>query len=78
MISTATSSATTLTILVGLFLLGIKWTIDLILEWPRKKPLSSYFEQQHSIGRFADSKAATKTLSHFSRIREEWRRRKVA
>jgi len=72
------STATTLTVLVGLFLLGIKWTIDLIRGWPRKRPLSSYFEQQHSIARPADSQVATQTLSHFSRIREEWRRRKVA
>ena len=38
------STAATLIVLVALFLLGIKWTIDLIREWPRKRPLSSYFE----------------------------------
>ena len=72
------STATTVIGLLGLFLLGIKWTIDLIREWPRKRPLSSYFEQQHSIGHSADSKAVTETSSYFSRIREEWHRRKAA
>jgi hypothetical protein len=38
------SPATILTVLVGFFLLGIKWGIDLIREWPRKKPISSYFD----------------------------------
>jgi len=71
------STATMLTVLVGLFLLGIKWTIDLIRGWPRKIPLSSYFEQQRSIGH-SDNKATTETLSPFSRIREEWRRLKAA
>jgi hypothetical protein len=39
------STAIILVVLIGLFLLGIKWTIDVIREWPRKKPLSSYFEE---------------------------------
>ena len=43
------STASTLIGLLALFLLGIKWTVDLIRGWPRKKPLSSYFEQQRSI-----------------------------
>jgi len=43
------STATTLTVLLALFLLGIKWTIDLVRGWPRKRPLSSYFEQQRSV-----------------------------
>jgi hypothetical protein len=38
------SAATIVTVLLGLFLLGIKWGIDLIREWPRKKPMSSYFD----------------------------------
>jgi hypothetical protein len=38
------STATTLAVLIGLFLIGIKWGIDLIREWPRKKPMSSYFD----------------------------------
>ena len=42
------STATTLIGLVGLFLMGIKWTIDLIREWPHKKPISSYFEKQQT------------------------------
>jgi hypothetical protein len=42
------STAIILVVLIGLFLLGIKWTIDVIREWPRKKPLSSYFEELRS------------------------------
>jgi hypothetical protein len=61
-----------------IFLLGLKWTVDLIREWPRKRPISSCFEAARSNGQFADSKAATKTLSHITRIRDEWRRRKIA
>ena len=52
------STATTVIGLLGLFLLGIKWTIDLIRGWPRKKPLSSYFEQQRTITNSAESKSA--------------------
>ena len=38
------STAIALIVLVALFLLGIKWAIDLVREWPHKKPLSSYFD----------------------------------
>ena len=39
------STATTLIGLGGLFLIGIKWTIDLVQQRPRKRSLSSYYEQ---------------------------------
>lgn len=38
------STAVALIVLVPLFLLGIKWAIDLVREWPHKKPISSYFD----------------------------------
>jgi hypothetical protein len=50
------STATTLIGLLALFLLGIKWAMDLIREWPRKSPMSSYFERQHSMRNSAESK----------------------
>lgn len=40
------STATTLTILIAAFLVGVKLTIDLIRERRRKVPLSDYFKQQ--------------------------------
>lgn len=43
------STATTVTGLIALFLLGVKWAVDLISEWPRKSPMSTYFEQQRSV-----------------------------
>jgi hypothetical protein len=42
------STASTLAVLVALFLLGAKWTIDVVREWPRKKSVSSHFTKQHS------------------------------
>ena len=38
------STLIALIVLVALFLLGIKWAIDLVREWPHKKPISSYFD----------------------------------
>ncbi|PYX25107.1 MAG: hypothetical protein DMG82_06125 [Acidobacteria bacterium] len=70
------SAATMLTVLVGLFLLGIKWTIELVRDWPRKSPMSSYFEQQRSMRNSGDRKAVTKTRSQFSKKREIQHRRK--
>ena len=42
------SSATILVVLVVLFLVSIKWTIDVIGGWPHKIPISRYLEQQRS------------------------------
>ena len=42
------STAAILTILIVLFLLGIKLTIAQIRAWPRKKPLSGYTQGRHS------------------------------
>jgi hypothetical protein len=42
------SIATILVVLVALFLVGIKWTIDVIRRWPHKIPISRYLEQQRS------------------------------
>jgi hypothetical protein len=42
------SIATILVVLVALFLVGIKWTIDVIRGWPHKIPISRYLEQQRS------------------------------
>ncbi len=39
------STATTLTILIAAFLVGVKLTIDLIRERRRKVPLSDYLKQ---------------------------------
>ena len=47
-IKTMISTATTLIGLVGLFLVGIKWAVNLIRERPHKKPISSYFEKLQS------------------------------
>lgn len=72
------SAAIMLTVLVGLFLLGIKWTIELVLDWPRKSPMSSYFEQQRSMRNSGDTKAVTNTRFQFSKKRAIQRRRKAA
>jgi hypothetical protein len=45
---TMISTASTLIVLVSLFLVGIKLTIDLIREWPHKKRISSHFEAGRS------------------------------
>jgi hypothetical protein len=37
-----------LAVLVALFLLGAKWTIDVVGEWPPKKSVSNHFTEQHS------------------------------
>jgi hypothetical protein len=42
------SIATILVVLVALFLVGIKWTIDVIRGWPHRIPISRYLEQQRS------------------------------
>jgi hypothetical protein len=42
------SNATILVVLVVLFLVGIKWTIDVIRGWPHRIPISRYLEQQRS------------------------------
>ena len=42
------STALTLTVLIALFLLGAKLTIDAVREWPRKKLISSHFMEQRS------------------------------
>ncbi len=52
------STVITLVVLVGLFLLGIKLTVDLIRERPHKKPLSSYYKQQRSVRESLSDKAA--------------------
>ena len=41
-------TATILVVLVALFLVGIKLTIDVIRGWPRRIPISRYLEQQRS------------------------------
>jgi hypothetical protein len=58
------STATTLIGLLALFLLGVKWAMDLIREWPRKSPMSSYFEQQHSMRHSAESKLKYSAIPH--------------
>ena len=72
------STASTLIGLLGLFLLGIKWAIDLICEWPRKSPMSRYFEQQHSMRNSAESRSPTQTRSHISSKREVRPKRNAA
>ena len=72
------STATTLIGVLGLFLLGIKWAIDLVREWPRKSPMSSYFEQQHSMRNSAESKSSRQTRSHISSKREVRPKRNAA
>jgi hypothetical protein len=52
------STVITVIVLVGLFLLGIKFAIDLIRERPHKKPLSSYYERQRSVRDSTNNKAA--------------------
>jgi hypothetical protein len=42
------STAMTLAVLLALFLVGIKWTIDVVRERPRKKLISSHFTLQRS------------------------------
>jgi hypothetical protein len=42
------STAITLAVLVALFLAGIKWTIDVVREWPRKKSISGHLTRQRS------------------------------
>ena len=37
------STTAILILLIALFIMGIKWAIDLIREWPRKKPVSNHF-----------------------------------
>ena len=36
------STAITVAFLVALFLVGIKWTVDVVREWPRKKSISNH------------------------------------
>jgi hypothetical protein len=38
--------ATTLTVLIALFMIGIKLAIDVVREWPQKKSVSSHFKEQ--------------------------------
>jgi len=64
------STAITLIGLLGLFLLGIKWAMDLVREWPRKGPMSSYFEQQHSMRNSAESKSSTQKLDEVGHVKE--------
>jgi hypothetical protein len=42
------SNAPILVVLVVLFLVGIKWAIDVIRGWPHRIPISRYLEQQRS------------------------------
>lgn len=56
------STATTLTVLIALFLLGVKWTIDLISEWPRKSPMSTYFKQQYFVRNSAAATASPRLI----------------
>ena len=43
------STGSTLAVLIALFLLGVKWTMDVIREWPRKKPISSHIAGPRSV-----------------------------
>ncbi len=43
------TTITTLVGLIALFLAGIKWTIDVVREWPRKKSISNHLTDQRSI-----------------------------
>jgi hypothetical protein len=42
------TTASTLTVLIALFLLGAKLMIDVVREWPRKKSVSGHFTEQRS------------------------------
>jgi len=42
------STTTILVVLIALFLVGVRWTIDVIRGWPRRVPISRYLEQQRS------------------------------
>ena len=40
--------------LIALFILGVKWAIDLSREWPRKKPVSSHFRTSAQVDHIAN------------------------
>ena len=42
------TTVSTLAVLLALFLLGAKCSIDVVREWPRKKSISNYFTEQRS------------------------------
>ncbi len=68
------STPLTLAVLVALFLLGIKWTVDVVREWPRKKLISSHFTEQRAGQSPLIDNAALKLFS--SSILARWAKKK--
>lgn len=72
------STASTLAVLVALFLLGVKWTMDVIREWPRKRSISGHIAEQRSGQDDSSDKQTRKALFHLVGKREVRRKRKTA
>ena len=58
------STGSTLAVLIALFLLGFKWTVDVIREWPRKKSIFSHIEEWRSVQESSRAKPMKKALFH--------------
>jgi hypothetical protein len=58
------STGPTLAVLIALFLLGVKWTMDVIREWPHKKSISSHIAEPRSVQDNSSAKPMKKALVH--------------
>ena len=64
------STVIILAVLVALFLVGIKWSIDVVREWPHRKPIASHFTSEPSEpSPLIDNAAATALVAS---IRLRW------
>jgi hypothetical protein len=72
------STASTLAVLIALFLLGVKWTMDVIREWPRKKSISSHIAEQCSVQDSSSAKPMKKALFHPGSKSEVRRKSRIA